>query len=67
MKKRTPKVAVVSNSEAYWSSAGKIKRAITTAKNPDTMESYHSSALPITASATWSGFGANGVDDIASP
>jgi hypothetical protein len=31
------------------------------------MKSYHSSALPITAAATWSGFGANGVDGMAFP
>jgi hypothetical protein len=51
MKKPTPNVAVVSNSEAYWLSAGKNNRAIMTAKNPKTMKSYHSSALPITAAA----------------
>jgi len=49
----------------YWLSAGKNKRAITTAKNPNTMKSYYSRAFPITAAATWSGLGANGVDDMA--
>jgi 2-methylaconitate cis-trans-isomerase PrpF len=51
MKKPTPKVAVVSNSEAYWVSAGKNSREMTTVRNPKTMKSYHSSALPITAAA----------------
>src|ERR1700688_2007407 len=51
MKKATPKVAVVSNSEAYWVSAGKNSREMTTVRNPKTMKSYHSSALPITAAA----------------
>src|SRR5215831_6582058 len=59
MKKPTPKVAVVSKSEAYWLSAGKNKRAMITAKNPKTMKSYHSRALPITAAAIWNGFGAD--------
>jgi hypothetical protein len=49
MKKPTPKVPVVSNSEAYWLSLGKNSRAMTTAKKPNTMKSYHSRALPITA------------------
>jgi hypothetical protein len=31
------------------------------------MKSYHSSALPITAAATWSGLGASELDDMASP
>src|SRR6266496_1168480 len=31
------------------------------------MKSYHSSALPITAAAIWSGLGANELDDMAAP
>ncbi len=62
MKKPTPKVAVVSKSDAYWLSAGKNRREMTTAKNPKTMKSYHSSALPMTAAATCSGFDAKAVD-----
>src|SRR5262245_60018895 len=67
IKNPTPKVAVVSNNEAYWLPAGKNKRAMMTVKNPKTMKSYHSSALPITAAAIWNGFGANGVGDMISP
>ena len=58
MKKPTPNVAVVSNSEAYWLSAGKNRRAMITVKKPKTMKSYHASALPITAATIWNGFGA---------
>ena len=51
MKKPTPKVAVVSKSEAYWLSLGKNNRAMITVKKPKTMKSYHSRAFPITAAA----------------
>ena len=66
MKKPTPNVAVVSNNEANWLSAGKNSREITTVRTPKIMKSYHSSAFPITAAATWSGFGVawvTGMDD----
>jgi hypothetical protein len=36
---------------------------MTTVRNPKMMKSYHSSALPMTAAATWSDFGA---DELAS-
>jgi hypothetical protein len=39
MKKPTPKVAVVSKSEAYWLSLGKNNRAMITVKKPKTMSS----------------------------
>ena len=51
MKKPTPKVAVASNSEAYWLWVGKNNREMIAVKKPKTMKSYHSSALPITAAA----------------
>src|SRR5215212_8646003 len=49
IKKPTPKVAVVSKSEAYSLPAGKNRREIMTVKKPYTTKSYHSSAFPITA------------------
>src|SRR5262249_20627830 len=63
MKKPTPKVAVVRSNEAYWLSAGKNNRAITTVRKPKIMKSYPSSAFPITAEATWSGLGVERRDD----
>src|SRR5215470_8806600 len=57
MKKPTPKVAVVSRSEAYWLSLGQNNRAMITVKKPKTMKSYHSRAFPITAAAICKGFG----------
>src|SRR4249920_947073 len=59
MKKPTPKVAVVSNSEAYWVSEGKNSREMTTVRKPKMIKSYHSRAFPITAAATWRVFGAD--------
>ena len=58
---------MVSNSEAYWVSLGKNNRAMITVKKPKTRKSYHSSALPITAAATWKGFIAGWIVDIVSP
>ena len=34
-------------------------KPMTTVRNPKTMKSYHSSAFPTTAAATWIGFGGN--------
>src|SRR5215469_11726530 len=59
MKKPTPKVAVVSSSEAYWLSVGKNNREMTTVRKPKIMKSYHSSAFPTTAAAIWRVFGAD--------
>src|SRR5215469_11481548 len=66
MKKPTPKVAVVSSSEAYWLSAGKNNRAMTTVRKPKIMKSYHSSAFPTTAAAIWRIFGADRLAGIVS-
>src|ERR1700730_1416055 len=65
MKKPTPKVAVVSSSEAYWLSEGKNNREMTSARKPKIMKSYHSSAFPITAAAIWRIFGADWLAGIA--
>src|SRR6516165_4253907 len=59
MKKPPPKVAVVSNSEAYWVSEGKNSREMTTVRKPKIIKSYHSRAFPITAAATWRDFDAD--------
>ena len=52
MKNATPNVAVVSSSDEYSLEVGKNSSAITTVMKPNTVKSYHSSALPITAAAT---------------
>src|SRR5215510_1947676 len=58
IKNPTPNVAMVSSNAPYSVSVGKNSREMMTVRNPNTTKSYHSSALPITTAAIWSGFDA---------